>query len=120
VPQGGGGEDVAMVDRQQSPRTWLDFLSEEDLAFIKRFVLASGSLKAVAQAYGISYPTVRLRLDRLIEKIKVVDDYQTVSPFERLARAQYADGKIDVHTLKALLTAHREELENRHEPTDRK
>ena len=109
-----------MSEAGEERKTWLDFLSEEDLAFIKRFVLASGSLKAVAKAYGISYPTVRLRLDRLIQKVKVVDDYQITSPFERLARAQYAEGKIDVHTLKLLLTAHREELENRHEQTDRK
>ena len=100
-------------------KTWLDFLSEEDLAFVKRFILASGSLKAVAKAYGISYPTVRLRLDRLIEKIKVVDDHQIVSPFERLARAQYAEGRIDVHTLKTLLEAHREELEGGHASSDR-
>ena len=87
--------------------------------FIKRFVLASGSLKAMAKAYGISYPTVRLRLDRMIEKIKVVDDHQAFSPFERTVRAQYAEGKIDVHTLKLLLEAHREELENRHDASDR-
>ena len=108
-----------MNSRQGIQRTWIDFISEEDLAFIKRFVLASGSLKEMAKAYGISYPTVRLRLDRLIEKIKVVDDHQIVSAFERLARAQYAEGKIDIHTLKMLLTAHREELESRHEMPNR-
>ena len=95
---------------QERQKTWVDFLSEEDLAFVKRFVLASGSLKEMAKAYGISYPTVRLRLDRLIEKIKIVDDHQITSPFERLARAQYAEGKIDIHTLKVLLKAHREEI----------
>ena len=95
---------------QESRKTWIDFLSEEDLAFVKRFVLASGSLKEMAKAYGITYPTVRLRLDRLIEKIKVVDDQQVTSPFERLARAQYADGKIEAATLKLLLKAHQEEI----------
>jgi len=99
-------------------RSWIDYLSEEDLAFVKRFVLASGSLKELANAYGISYPTVRLRLDRLIAKIQVVDDQQITSPFEKLLRAQFADGKIDISTLKLLLAAHREELEKVHE-TDR-
>ena len=108
-----------MIRDQGTNKTWIDFLSEEDLAFIKRFILASGSLKAMAKAYGISYPTVRLRLDRLIEKIKVVDDHQIVSPFERLARAQYAEGRIDVHTLKLLLKAHHEELEGGHASSDR-
>ena len=108
-----------METQPERGKSWIDFLSEEDLAFIKRFVLASGSLKEMAKAYRISYPTVRLRLDRLIQKIEIVDDHQVNSPFERLARAQYAEGRIDLHTLKQLLTAHREELENRHETTDR-
>jgi hypothetical protein len=92
----------------RSSTTWLDHLSDEDFAFIKRFILASGSLKALAQAYGISYPTVRLRLDRLIAKIRIVDSQQEMSEFERTARALYADGKLDLHTLKVLLAAHQE------------
>lgn len=99
---------------------WIEQMEEEDLAFIKRFVLASGSLKEMAQAYRISYPTVRLRLDRLIAKIKVFDSQEITSPFERIARAKYAEGKIDANTLKGLLAAHREELENRHEEPDRR
>lgn len=102
-------------DQSQSAKSWIDYLSEEDLAFVKRFVLASGSLKELANAYGISYPTVRLRLDRLIAKIQVVDDQQITSPFEKLLRAQFADGRIDISTLKLLLAAHREELEKAHE-----
>jgi hypothetical protein len=74
--------------------------------------LASGSLKDLAKAYGISYPTVRLRLDRLIGKIKVLDSQEIVSEFERTLRARYAEGKIDMETLKALLAAHQKELEN--------
>ena len=104
---------------QSNRKTWLDFLSDEDLAFVKRFVLSSGSLKAMAKAYGITYPTVRLRLDRLIAKIKVVDDQQVVSNFERVARAQYAEGRIDIQTLKLLIAAYSEDLENRHETPDR-
>lgn len=42
---------------------WMAELDEEDVAFIRRFLLASGSLKEVAGEYGVSYPTVRLRLD---------------------------------------------------------
>lgn len=91
--------------------SWLEKLSEEDVSFVKRFVLASGSLKDLAKAYGISYPTVRLRLDRMIEKIKVLDSQEIVSEFERTLRARYAEGKIDVETLKALLSAHQKELE---------
>lgn len=91
---------------------WFDKLSEEDASFIKRFVLASGSLKELARAYGITYPTVRLRLDRLIEKVKVLDSQEIVSEFERALRARYAEGKIDMETLRTLLAAHQDELEN--------
>ena len=90
--------------------SWLERLSDEDVSFIKRFVLASGSLKELAKAYGISYPTVRLRLDRLIEKVKVLDSDEIASDFERTLRARYAEGKLDMETLKILLKAHQDEL----------
>lgn len=92
-------------------RRWVDCLSDEDLAFLKRFVLVSGSLKDLAASYGISYPTVRLRLDRLIEKIKVWDSEEISSDFERLLRSMYAEGRMDMGTLKQLLAAHKEEVE---------
>lgn len=88
---------------------WIDRLTVEDLSFLKRFVVASGSLKSVAKAYSISYPTVRLRLDRLIQKIEIFDNEQPMSEFERQIRAAYADGKIDLQTLEQLLKAHRED-----------
>ena len=89
---------------------WVDVLEDEDLSFIKRFVLASGSLKELASLYGISYPTIRLRLDRLIEKVKLLDRQDITSPFERTLRMQHADGKIDRQTLKILLEAHHAEI----------
>ena len=92
--------------------SWFVKLSDEDVSFIKRFVLASGSLKDLARAYGITYPTVRIRQDRLIEKIKVFDSQEIVSEFERTLRARYAEGKLDMETLKALLAAHQDELKN--------
>lgn len=97
---------------------WIELLEDEDLAFLKRFVQASGSLKEVAQAYGISYPTVRLRLDRLIAKIQIFDNQKSMSDFERTVRGLYVDGKIDLATLKTLITAHRKESEKNHENAD--
>jgi hypothetical protein len=99
-----------MTSADPSQKTWLDYLGEEDLMFVKRFILSSGSLKDLAQAYGISYPTVRLRLDRLIAKIQVVEDQQVKSPFETVLRVQLAEGNLDRHMFKRLLAAHREEL----------
>ena len=93
--------------------SWLTRLSDEDVSFIKRFVLASGSLKQLAKDYGISYPTVRLRLDRLINKISVFDSQEIISEFERTLRAHYAEGRIDMATLKVLLEAHQQELDEK-------
>jgi hypothetical protein len=84
---------------------WMEGLSEEDETFLKRFVLASGSLKALAQEYAVSYPTIRLRLDRLIEKIRVYDRQQPSTQVERELRAAYADGKVDYATFKRLMRA---------------
>jgi hypothetical protein len=91
---------------------WIRLLSEEDLAFIKRFVLASGSLKQMAAAYGVSYPTVRLRLDRLIAKIEVADSETIGSELEGVLRGLYAEGKLDLATFKTLLAAHQRDKEN--------
>ena len=45
-------------------------LNPEEQQFIELFVLASGSLKQTAEQLGISYPTVRNRLDRLIDTLR--------------------------------------------------
>jgi hypothetical protein len=88
----------------------MEYLDEEDLSFIRRFVLASGSLKEIAGIYGISYPTVRLRLDRLIAKIQLLSDSAT-SEFERALRVEYSQGKVDLDTMNRILEAHRREVE---------
>ena len=44
---------------------WIVNLDDEDVSFIKRFLLASGSLKEMAKQYEVTYPTVRLRSDKL-------------------------------------------------------
>lgn len=97
---------------------WIELLEDEDVAFLKRFVLASGSLKEVAQVYGISYPTVRLRLDRLIAKIQIFDSERPMSDFERTLRGLHVDGKIDLATLKTLLAAHRQESGKHHDAAE--
>jgi len=101
--------------RVQDPeRRWVEQLSDEDLAFLKRFLLTSGTLKDLAKQYGISYPTVRLRLDRLIEKVKLLDERETRGPFELKLRSLYADGRLDDGTFRDVLRAYREE-EDQHD-----
>lgn len=45
-------------------------LDEEDQVFILDFVLCGGSLKALAQKMELSYPSVRNRLDDVIEELE--------------------------------------------------
>lgn len=94
-------------------RLWLDSLNDGDVAFLKRFLLVSGSLKDLAKAYEVSYPTVRLRLDRLIQKVEVGDELNArdSGPFERSLRYLLAEGVIDAPIFKALMEAHQCELE---------
>lgn len=87
---------------------WIKDLGEEDLAFIIRFILSSGSLKDMATQYNVTYPTIRLRLDRLIAKVETLDE-GIPSPFEKALRLRYAEGKIDYDTLKELLCLHHQE-----------
>jgi hypothetical protein len=102
-----------MEPSKSDSKRWLDYLEDEDLAFLKRLVLFSGSLKDLATAYDVSYPTVRLRLDRLIAKIKVYDDAEIQDDFERQLRAAYAEGKIDSASFKKLLSAYRRETKEK-------
>jgi len=53
----------------QFPPPVLARLDPDEQAFVLRFLRTSGSLKEMARYYGISYPTVRNRVDALIERI---------------------------------------------------
>ena len=86
--------------------SWMAGLEEEDAAFIKKFVLASGSLKEMAGLYGVSYPTVRLRLDRLIQKIQLTEKAEA-DPYVALVKRLAVDDRLDVDTAKLLLSEYR-------------
>ena len=45
-------EEVKDVAIEMMP-TWMEALEEEDIAFIKNFVLCSGSLKQIAKDYNV-------------------------------------------------------------------
>ena len=89
---------------------WVAELEDEDLAFVKKFILASGSLKEVASVYGVSYPTVRLRLDRLIQKIHLSETVEA-DPYVSLVKRLAVDDKLDFDTAKILITEYRKTKE---------
>ena len=85
---------------------WMQELDEEDVNFIKRFLLASGSLKEIARQYDVTYPTVRLRLDRLIQKIRLTESAEA-DPYVSLVKRLAVDDKLDFDTAKLLISAYR-------------
>ena len=89
---------------------WMEALEDEDVTFIRRFVLASGSLKEMAAQYGVSYPTVRLRLDRLIQTIRLAET-AGADPYVALVKRLAVDDKLDFDTAKLLLNEYRKTKE---------
>ena len=85
---------------------WMAELEEEDVVFLKKFVLASGSLKEVAAQYGVTYPTVRLRLDRLIQKIRLGEEV-AADPYIATIKRMVVSERLDFDTAKVLIAEYK-------------
>lgn len=70
----------------------LDKLSEADLLFVIDFVKCSGSLKEMAVKHNVSYPTLRNRINDLIDLIGQLESTKKSSEAEILTLLE--DGKI--------------------------
>ncbi|WP_028591197.1 DUF2089 family protein [Paenibacillus massiliensis] len=81
---------------------WVLSLESEDLEFIRKFILNSGSLKEIARIYEVSYPTVRIKLDRLIEKIKV-NEAEDNEDFIKLIKNLTIDDRISIDDAKLII-----------------
>ncbi len=86
---------------------WIQRLEDSDIQFIKQLVLASGSLKQLAAEYDVSYPTIRQRLDRVIDRVKLYDANSTDNPFESRVRVLVAERELEPNVAKELLELHR-------------
>lgn len=84
---------------------WLSELDDEDLEFIRQFILCSGSLKSMAERYEVSYPTIRLRIDRLIQRVSArrSEDDRYVSLIKDLA----LEGELSYETAKKLISSYK-------------
>ncbi|MDY2996039.1 MAG: DUF2089 family protein [Faecalimonas sp.] len=89
---------------------WILALEQEDATFLKNFVLKSGSLKEIAKMYGVTYPTVRLRLDKLIQKIEVADQKEE-EPFTTFVKGLAVDSRIDLEIAKIIIEKYKNEKE---------
>jgi hypothetical protein len=89
-------------------------LSDEQEAFLRLFVLSRGNLSDVERSLGVSYPTVRAKLDDLIAAVSALEEQaaQASAPAaepapEHLSRteilARVADGRLSSAEGMALL-----------------
>ena len=66
-------------------------LAAEDQVFIAAFVRSHGSIKEMEKLFGVSYPTIKNRLNRIGEQMPFVDvepPAEPASPKDLLARLE--------------------------------
>ena len=81
---------------------WITELDETELSFIKNFVLSSGSLKQMAQEYGVTYPTIRSHLDAVIKKI-VLGEKSEEDSYVKLIKGMAIEGSIEFDAAAVLI-----------------
>ena len=76
-------------------------LTWEDQIFVTAFIRSHGSIKDMEELFGISYPTVKNRLNRISQQLEFVDINPPASKSEVLE--QLDRGEIDIdYALKKL------------------
>jgi hypothetical protein len=83
-------------------------LDDQDLEFVLRMVLASGSLKELAKSYRVSYPTIRSRLNRLIERLRAILVGAPSDPMAGLLADLVERGELTARAARAVLDMHRQ------------
>jgi hypothetical protein len=68
-------------------------LTLEDQVFITAFLRSHGSIKEMEQVFGVSYPTIKARLNRIAGQLEFVDTNPSPSRAEVLDRLK--NGEID-------------------------
>lgn len=66
-------------------------LSYEDQVFVSEFIRSHGSIKEMERAFGISYPTVKNRLNRIVSQLRLVEvvtERASDDPLDLLARGE--------------------------------
>ena len=90
---------------------WILSLEREDIEFIKNIVINSGSLKELAKFYDVSYPTVRSRLDKLIQKIEVNDRLEN-EEFISFIKKLSIDDRINLEDAKLIIEKYKRERDD--------
>jgi len=82
-------QDIAIEGRFGLPE--LARLSPEDQVFVTAFVCSHGSIKEMERIFGVSYPTIKSRLNRIARGLSFVETNPVPSRSEILARLQRGD-----------------------------
>lgn len=85
---------------------WILKLELEEIEFIKKLILFSGSLKDLAKDYNVTYPTIRIRVDKIIEKVKA-NDNREIDPYIEKIKTLALNDKIDYETAKILINEYK-------------
>jgi hypothetical protein len=101
-----------IIEVAKAEENWTELLEADELTFVRRFVLASGSLKEMAEEYGVSYPTIRQRLDELIGKIRNGTKEKPVSELRRVIRRMVENGELDLPDARKILSAGAKDLKD--------
>src|SRR5437667_10740501 len=80
----------------------LFLLTEEELDLVLQLVLASGSLKDLARIYQVSYPTIRIRVDRLIARVRQIVGGAPLDPMMQLLAGLVERGGMTVSAARSL------------------
>src|SRR6201996_2794271 len=94
--------DIAIEGAFELPR--LAQLSAEDQVFVAAFVRSHGSIKEMEQVFGVSYPTIKGRLNRISAALQFVETDPRPSRAEVLDRLKRGEIGADeaVRQLEAL------------------
>lgn len=65
------GKNIAIEGRFELPQ--LAKLAAEDQVFVAAFIRSHGSIKEMEQTFGVSYPTIKARLNRIAQSLEFVD-----------------------------------------------
>ena len=63
-------------------------ISAEDQVFVSAFLRSHGSIKEMERVFGVSYPTVKNRLNRISDQLEFVETDPVPSQSEVLAQLQ--------------------------------
>jgi hypothetical protein len=84
-------KEIAIEGRFTLPE--LARLTLEDQIFVTAFLRSHGSIKEMEQVFGVSYPTIKARLNRIAGQLEFIDTNPSPSRTEVLERLR--SGEID-------------------------